>query len=132
MPQMDDVISVLPRGIQRAMDEAMQDTPVVCLLGPRQCGKSTLARAQAPDRPYLTLDDDNLRQSLKAPRDALAQWLGLPDDRDPRVRWCYGQVVDERKRPRYQALRLTIAPRQDCPCCVNSRRITGFCVPVSL
>ncbi len=59
------------------------------------------------------LDDDNLRQSLKACRDCVADWLSLPNDRDPRVRWCYGQAVDAKKRPRYQALRLVIAPRED-------------------
>jgi len=35
----------------------MADTPVVCLLGPRQCGKSTLAKHQAPGREYYSLDD---------------------------------------------------------------------------
>lgn len=45
------------------------------------------------------LDDDNLRSSLKAIRDEVARWLCLPvgsggqvDDRDPRVRWEYGQA----------------------------------------
>jgi predicted AAA+ superfamily ATPase len=35
----------------------LQDTPVVCLLGPRQCGKTTLARTLEPDYGYLSLDD---------------------------------------------------------------------------
>lgn len=37
------------------------------------------------------LDDDNLAASFKACRDQLALMLGLPDDRDPRVVWRYGQ-----------------------------------------
>jgi hypothetical protein len=37
------------------------------------------------------LDDDNLRGALKAVRDEVAMLLGLSDDRDPRVRWDYGQ-----------------------------------------
>lgn len=36
------------------------------------------------------LDDDNLRGSLKAVRDSVAERLGV-DDRDPRVTWKYGQ-----------------------------------------
>lgn len=36
------------------------------------------------------LDDDNLRASLKATRDGVADWLGI-DDRDARVRWLYDQ-----------------------------------------
>lgn len=40
--------------------------------------------------PSIGLDDDNLAGSLKAVRDAIAEWLGL-DDRDPRVAWKYAQ-----------------------------------------
>lgn len=32
-----------------ALGAALEDTPVVCLLGSRQCGKSTLVRPLAPD-----------------------------------------------------------------------------------
>ena len=46
-----------PRFIQSKVEEALQDTPVVCLLGPRQVGKSTLCQQLAPGRSYLTLDD---------------------------------------------------------------------------
>ncbi|WP_366925269.1 ATP-binding protein [Idiomarina sp.] len=35
----------------------MVDTPVVCVLGPRQMGKSTLCHQVASDRHYLTFDD---------------------------------------------------------------------------
>ena len=45
------------RHLQAGLDAAMVDTPVVCLLGPRQCGKSTLARRQAPERHYFSLDE---------------------------------------------------------------------------
>ncbi|MCH7226464.1 ATP-binding protein [Haloferula sp. A504] len=94
----------MPRGIQRAMDEAMGDTPVVCLLGPRQCGKSTLARVQGPDRPYLTLDDDNLLAgALKDPGGFVAR---LPDrvtldeiQRAPRLLLAIKRSVDEARRP---------------------------------
>jgi predicted AAA+ superfamily ATPase len=34
----------IPSHLQGSLDLALKDTPVVCLLGPRQCGKSTLAR----------------------------------------------------------------------------------------
>ena len=44
------------------------------------------------------LDNDNLRGSLKAARDEVAIWLGLPqsskgqaNDRDPRCHWRYQQ-----------------------------------------
>jgi hypothetical protein len=60
---------------QRA--ELVKDCPVIRmtrLSGPR--GK--------------TLDDDNLRGCLKAPRDAVAEWLGI-DDADKRITWAYDQ-----------------------------------------
>jgi len=37
------------------------------------------------------LDDDNLRPALKAVRDEVAYRLGLPNDRDPSVKWEYAQ-----------------------------------------
>lgn len=41
------------------------------------------------------LDDDNLRGALKGVRDGVADRLGV-DDRDPRVRWEYGQETCRR------------------------------------
>lgn len=46
MPQMDD--PPVPRLLQSALQAAMADTPVVCPLGPRQCGKSILVEHQVP------------------------------------------------------------------------------------
>jgi len=65
------------RHITPALHEALADTPVVCLLGPRQCGKSTLARHCQPDRSYITLDDRNyLDLATQDPEGFLE---GLPD-----------------------------------------------------
>ena len=49
----------IPRLITSAIQEALSDTPVVCLLGPRQSGKTTLVQHQFPDRPYTSLDSKN-------------------------------------------------------------------------
>jgi predicted AAA+ superfamily ATPase len=46
----------LKRHLEASLVEALRDTPVVCILGPRQCGKSTLARKVAPERLYVSLD----------------------------------------------------------------------------
>jgi hypothetical protein len=37
------------------------------------------------------LDTDNLPRSAKACRDVIAEWLGLPDDRDRRAKWVVKQ-----------------------------------------
>ena len=47
----------IPRSLTASIVEAMSDTPVVCLLGPRQCGKSTLATRLDPDRLFVSLDE---------------------------------------------------------------------------
>ncbi len=48
----------IARYVQGKIAIALQDTRVVLLAGPRQAGKTTLARLYAsPDRPYFTLDD---------------------------------------------------------------------------
>lgn len=38
------------------------------------------------------LDSDNLSRSCKAPRDSVAQWLGI-DDGDERIEWRYAQEI---------------------------------------
>ncbi len=46
------------RYVQSRITTALQDTRVVLLVGPRQAGKTTLARLYAnSERPYITLDD---------------------------------------------------------------------------
>lgn len=44
------------RTLASALREALSDTPVVCLAGPRQCGKTTLARVLKPERAFVSLD----------------------------------------------------------------------------
>jgi uncharacterized protein len=48
---------VIRRFLSRQVSEALEDTPVVILQGPRQCGKTTLAQSVAPHLPYVTLDE---------------------------------------------------------------------------
>ena len=47
----------VPRSLAPSILEALSDTPVVCLLGPRQCGKSTLATRLDPGRLFVSLDE---------------------------------------------------------------------------
>lgn len=52
--------SFVPRHIRPQLVSALQESRVVCLLGPRQAGKSTLVRSIAADEHparYVTLDD---------------------------------------------------------------------------
>ncbi|HEV2275376.1 MAG TPA: ATP-binding protein [Acidobacteriaceae bacterium] len=46
---------------------ALQDTPVVIVTGPRQCGKTTLVRSLVKgDRAFITLDDDIILASARS------------------------------------------------------------------
>ena len=48
---------MIERNARKALLEALGDTPVVLIHGPRQSGKSTLGQNLEPDRKYVTLDD---------------------------------------------------------------------------
>ena len=47
----------LPRPLRATVETALADTPVVCVLGPRQAGKTTLVRQFEPAYSYISLDD---------------------------------------------------------------------------
>jgi predicted AAA+ superfamily ATPase len=65
-PSPPSVSPVIARRLQGRVAEALADTRVVLLVGPRQAGKTTLARLHAgPDRPYLTLDDPATLQAAR-------------------------------------------------------------------
>ncbi|MBI5186575.1 MAG: ATP-binding protein [Nitrospinae bacterium] len=51
-----------PRFLQSRLEEALDDTPVVLIHGPRQCGKTTLSQKIGKQRgyTYLSFDDANL------------------------------------------------------------------------
>ncbi|MCC6068809.1 AAA family ATPase [Ferrovum sp. PN-J185] len=59
-------LTFYPRHIESRITEAMSDTPVVLLAGPRQSGKTTLV-CQLSDSVgrYLTLDDELTLMSAK-------------------------------------------------------------------
>jgi predicted AAA+ superfamily ATPase len=52
------------RHAERPVRAALADTRIVAIVGPRQSGKTTLARriAAADGRPFITLDDDQFRR----------------------------------------------------------------------
>lgn len=63
-----ELTDLYPRFIRPRLVEALADTPVVLIHGPRQCGKTTLARqaGEAADFAYLSFDDDVQRASAQS------------------------------------------------------------------
>ena len=57
--------SLYPRFLKERLAEALKDTPVVLVHGPRQCGKTTLAKIQGAELEYeyFSFDDDGLREA---------------------------------------------------------------------
>ena len=60
--------SLYPRFLLPRLTDALADTPVVLIHGPRQCGKTTLARqvGDAAGYAYISFDDDVRRASAQA------------------------------------------------------------------
>jgi predicted AAA+ superfamily ATPase len=59
--------SIIDRKVRPLVEAALGDTRVVLIAGPRQAGKTTLARTFAgPDRPYVTLDDAGALSAARA------------------------------------------------------------------
>ena len=95
-----------PRFSLPHLTEALQDTPVVLIHGPRQCGKTTLARAvgDAAGYAYISFDDDVLRASVLA--DPVGFVSDLPDkvvldevQRVPELFTALKVAVDRDRRP---------------------------------
>jgi uncharacterized protein len=63
MPEKTNASASIPRHAEPRVKSAMADTRIVALVGPRQSGKTTLARKIAADRRmnFITLDDAQLR-----------------------------------------------------------------------
>lgn len=94
----------LQRHLEGALAEALADTPVVCILGPRQCGKSTLAMHTAPDRVYLSLDDPNsyelARLDPKGFIGELPEFVTIDEvQRVPELSLAIKQSVDANRKP---------------------------------
>ena len=90
-----------PRYAERPLKEALADSPAVLIHGPRQCGKTTLARMVYPPQGmawddgtvmawdsanYVTFDDDGARESAESDP------IGFVDDLPDRV------ILDEVQR----------------------------------
>ncbi|MBS0543059.1 MAG: ATP-binding protein [Proteobacteria bacterium] len=93
-----------PRHIEPRIAEALQDTPVVLLAGPRQAGKTTLVRQMAErGMRYLTLDDELTLLSAREDPVGLIRRLdrAVIDEiqRAPQLLLAIKKSVDEDRRP---------------------------------
>ncbi|HTR72691.1 MAG TPA: ATP-binding protein, partial [Solirubrobacteraceae bacterium] len=97
---------MLPRLVEPRVEEALGDSPVVLIHGPRQSGKTTLAQRVGARRGYvyLSLDDDVLRAAAEA--DPVRFVADLPSrvtldevQRVPRLFTALKVAVDRDRQP---------------------------------
>lgn len=98
--------ALYPRFVEPRLAEALADTPVVLLHGPRQCGKTTLAQANGRERgsAYFTFDDEVTLAAATA--DPVGFVGDLPDrvildevQRAPGIFASLKSAVDRRRQP---------------------------------
>ncbi len=66
---------MIPRRVRETALRLARGFPVLAITGPRQSGKTTLARSVFADRAYVTLEDQDQRdQALMDPRGFLARF----------------------------------------------------------
>ncbi len=101
---MNTPFPLYPRLIKTRVAEALADTPVVLIAGPRQAGKTTLVRQMANEGlRYLTLDDDLTRLAAKEDPVGMIRNLdrAIIDEfqRAPQLLLAIKKAVDEDRRP---------------------------------
>ncbi|MCE2493530.1 MAG: ATP-binding protein [Alphaproteobacteria bacterium] len=93
-----------PRFVERRAGEALADTPVVLIVGPRRAGKTTLARKMAEEgRTYITLDDRTVLDAALSDPNGFIRGLdrAIIDEiqRAPDLLLAIKRSVDEDYRP---------------------------------
>ena len=93
-----------PRFVERRAEEALTDTPVVLIVGPRRAGKTTLARKMADEgRTYITLDDRTVLDAALSDPNGFIRGLdrAIIDEvqRAPDLLLAIKRSVDEDHRP---------------------------------
>src|SRR6185312_13321410 len=93
-----------PRFVERRVREALADTRVVLISGPRQSGKTTLVERLASDgMPFLTLDDQSTLEAARGDPVGFIRGLerAVIDEvqRAPQLLLAIKRSVDMDKRP---------------------------------
>ena len=70
--------TIYARSLQPVLEDLLGEFRIVYLTGPRQTGKTTLARLVAQDRglEYITLDDQAILASVQSDPHGFVRWGG--------------------------------------------------------
>ncbi len=97
------LLCMIPRTAAKAARRLARGFPVLAITGPRQSGKTTLARALFPKKPYVTLEDiDTRERASEDPRGFLENYASgaIFDEvqRAPELFSYLQRIVDEKRR----------------------------------
>ncbi len=100
----DSTFQFFPRFSAKRVATALTDTPVVMLIGPRQCGKTTLVRQFVDEeREYVTLDDDTVLEAARNDPAGFVRGFDLVTidevQRAPELLRAIKRSVDSDRRP---------------------------------
>ena len=92
------------RFLERRAQEALSDTPVVLIVGPRRAGKTTLVKSMGEaDRTYVTLDDQTVLEAARSDPAGFIRGLDRATideiQRAPDLLLAIKKTVDEDYRP---------------------------------
>ena len=92
------------RFVERRAEEALSDTPVVLIVGPRRAGKTTLVKKMGDgDRTYITLDDQTVLAAAQSDPAGFIRGLdkAIIDEvqRAPDLLLAIKKTIDEDYRP---------------------------------
>jgi len=100
-------LDMIPRHLKPTLDRLAASFPILAMTGPRQSGKTTLARACFPDHAYVNLENPDERAFARDdPKGLLARFpegaifdeaQGWPD----LFSWLQGMVDEERVPGRF-------------------------------
>ena len=79
-------MTLIPRTAAASLRRLARGFPIVAITGPRQAGKTTLARLVFPQKPYVTLEDPEERE------------FATGDPRRFLARFAEGAILDEVQR----------------------------------
>ena len=96
---------MIRRDAEKTVERLAEQFPVVAITGPRQSGKTTLAKMVFPEKRYVSLDDTDMREiALSNPKDFLK---AFPD----------GAIIDEAQKVPglFDAIKLIVDENEHCP-----------------
>ena len=99
-------VELYPRFAETRLTDALADTPAVLIHGPRQCGKTTLARMIGEDRGYVYFNFDDNAVLAAAESDPAGFVFDLPErtilDEVQHAPWLFTALktaIDRRRTP---------------------------------